>query len=48
MRKRRWIKEYRCNKFSMNIIYKLDFCKEVEDKKCKDCKYRGNEDFLKE
>jgi hypothetical protein len=45
--KRRWIKEYRCSKFSMNIIARMKFCKEIiEDKKCRDCKYRGNEDDL--
>jgi hypothetical protein len=43
-RKRRWIKEYRCDKFGTNILYKLTFCKEIEDKKCIGCKYRGNEE----
>jgi len=48
-RKRRWIKEYKCSLFGTNIIAKLTFCREPgEDKKCKNCKYRGNEDNLKE
>jgi hypothetical protein len=55
MRKRRWEKEYRCDKFATNIIFRLSWCKEpgadksttVPDKKCRECKYRGNEDGMK-
>lgn len=48
-RKRRWIKEYRCGLFSMNILARLSFCKEkCLDKKCKGCIFRGNEDGLNE
>jgi len=48
-RKRRWEKEYRCGLFATNIIFRLSFCKEPgADKKCKGCKYRGNEDKLNE
>ena len=37
--KRKWIKEYRCNKFSMNIIKKMTFCREKIE--CKECKFKG-------
>lgn len=46
-RKRRWVQEYRCKLFSVNILERLVYCKEsVKDKKCRECKYRGNEDGL--
>jgi len=46
-RKRRWEKEYRCGLFATNIIFRLSWCRELgSDKKCKGCKYRGNEDGL--
>ena len=44
MIRKRWIKEYRCKKLGMNILKRCDFCKEVEDLKCRGCQYRGNED----
>lgn len=48
-RKRKWEKEYRCGLFATNIIFRLSWCKEPgSDKKCKVCKYRGNEDGLRE
>lgn len=46
-RKRRWIKEYRCDFFKMNILERLVFCKQAcQDKKCVGCPHRGNEDGL--
>jgi len=48
-RKRKWIKEYRCNLFGVNILERLVFCKhKCEDKKCLECDHRGNEDGLKD
>ena len=40
-RKRRWLKEYRCRKFGMNIIKKMSFCKE-DYENCKGCPFKGD------
>jgi len=40
MRKKRWIVEWRCKKFGMNIIAKMSFCDEPYEKNCKDCPYK--------
>jgi len=46
-RKRRWIKEYRCALFATNILERVVFCKQpYQDKKCRGCPHRGNEDLL--
>ena len=44
MRKRKWIKEYRCESFKCFILKKIHYCKESYDDKCRQCPYRGNED----
>jgi hypothetical protein len=45
-RKRRWIQEYRCSQYQMNILKKVFFCKQPYDDKCRSCPNRGNEDGL--
>jgi hypothetical protein len=37
-RKKRWIQEYRCYKYGMNILKKIFFCKEPFEK-CEGCPY---------
>ena len=44
VRKRRWIKEYRCEKYGVNVLGRVSFCKEeCRDKKCRGCEWREQE-----
>lgn len=38
--KRKWLIAYRCKKLVTNLIIRPKWCKESEDRYCKDCKHK--------